>query len=128
MGILSDELAKVVFRKRRGYRFTQDDLGHRIGVSGSYISGIELGKTSPRLSELEDMAAHFRTTAMAMLQEAAQKEEGFVPAANAPRGEDTLDAIAADLSPAHRRLAREFLIFLRERERVDRSLDVTADA
>lgn len=123
MGILSDEICKVVHRKRRGYRFTQEDLGTRIGVSGSYISGIENGKTSPRVVELEDMAAHFRTTAVAMILEAAQAGEGWVPTAGVPPGEDTLDAIAADLSPAHRQLAREFLIFLRERERVDRALE-----
>ncbi|HQZ71601.1 MAG: helix-turn-helix domain-containing protein [Anaerolineae bacterium] len=123
MGILSDEICKVVHRKRRGYRFTQDDLGTRIGVSGSYISGIENGKTSPRVVELEDMAAHFRTTAVAMILEAAQASEGWVPTEGVPHGEDTLDAIAADLSPAHRQLAREFLIFLRERERVDHALE-----
>ena len=122
MGILSDELCKVVHRKRRGYRFTQEDLGGRIGVSGSYISGIENGKTSPRVAELEDMAAHFRCTAVSMILEAAQAGEGWVPTANAPKAEDGLDAIAADLSPAHRQLAREFLIFLRERERVDGAL------
>lgn len=122
MGILSDEICKVVHRKRRGYRFTQEDLGNRIGVSGSYISGIENGKTSPRVVELEDMAAHFRTTAVAMILEAAQAMEGWVHTANAPQAEEGLDDIAADLSPGHRLLAREFLIFLRERERVDHAL------
>ena len=51
MSKLGDEIAKIVFRKRRGFRFTQADLGNRIGVSGSYISAIEAGKSSPRISE-----------------------------------------------------------------------------
>jgi transcriptional regulator with XRE-family HTH domain len=124
MGVLSDELSNVLKRKRKAFRFTQDDLGHRIGVSGSYISTLESNKASPRVNELEDLAACFRTTAFAMLEEAARAGERFVPAtpdvAPAATG---LDAIAADLSPGHRNLAREFLLFLRERERVDRPVE-----
>jgi transcriptional regulator with XRE-family HTH domain len=119
MGVLGDELAKVLLRKRRAFRFTQADLGERIGVSGSYISSLETGKASPRISELEDLAAHFRTTAIEMIQDAATAQERFVAA---PTYEDPrfgLDAIAADLSPEHRALGREFLVFLRERARVD---------
>lgn len=118
VGLLSDELAKILFRKRRSFRFTQNDLGGRIGVSGSYISTLESGKASPRLSELEGLATHFRTTAVELVLEAARASESFVPA-SAPVAPDGLDAIAADLSPSHRQLAREFLLFLRERERVD---------
>jgi transcriptional regulator with XRE-family HTH domain len=117
MGLLSDELAKVIFRKRRAFRFTQSDLGERIGVSGSYISTLESGKASPRVSELEDLAAHFRTTALDLVLEAARASETFTPAAAPP--DDGLDVIAADLDSASRELAREFLVFLRERERVD---------
>ena len=56
MGILSDEICKVVHRKRRGYRFTQEDLGSRIGVSGSYISrfgrGIFVSGASPSRAQI----------------------------------------------------------------------------
>jgi transcriptional regulator with XRE-family HTH domain len=121
MGVLGDELAKVLLRKRRAYRFTQADLGTRIGVSGSYISSLEAGKASPRIAELEDMAAHFRTTALELIQEAASAEERFVAAARPDEPKLGLDAIAADLRPEHRTLVREFLVFLRERERVDRA-------
>ena len=117
MGMLGDELARVIHRKRRGSRFTQADLGDKIGTSGSYISGLENGKSSPRIAELEDMAACFRTTAFEMIQEAIQTGERFVVVSETTG--DGLDAIAADLSLEHRRLAREFLLFLRERERVD---------
>jgi len=119
MGILSEEIAKVIHRKRRAFRFTQADLGQRIGVSGSYLSSLESGKSSPRIAELEDLATHFRTTADEMIREAMSAGERFVPVTEAPTGEG-LDAIAADLGIEHRRLAREFLLFLRERERVDR--------
>jgi transcriptional regulator with XRE-family HTH domain len=118
MGILTDELANVLKRKRHAFRFTQDDLGRKINVSGSYISTLESGKASPRVLELEELAACFRTTAMAMLEEASRAGERFVPAMETGRP-GTLDAIAADLSPARRALAEDFLLFLREREKVD---------
>lgn len=119
MGVLNDELANILRRKRRAFRFTQEDLGRRIGVSGSYISTLEGGKASARLSELEDLAVHFRTTAFALIEEAARAEERFVAAQPTPQDAVGLDVIAADLSPAGRAMAREFLLFLRERERVD---------
>lgn len=121
MSKLGDDLAKVLFRKRRGFRFTQADLGGRIGVSGSYISSLEAGKSSPRLSELEDMAAHFRTTAFELIQEAYLAGEQFIPAILLETGGPGLDELAADLTPEQRAFAREFLLFLRERERVDRA-------
>lgn len=121
MSKLGDDLAKVLFRKRRGFRFTQADLGGRIGVSGSYISSLEAGKSSPRLSELEDMAAHFRTTAFELIQEAYLAGEQFIPAVQLETGGPGLDELAADLTPEQRAFAREFLLFLRERERVDRA-------
>lgn len=120
MGVLHDELAKVLHRKRRAFRFTQSDLGSRIGMSGSYISSLESAKASPRIGELEELATHFRTTAFDMIKEAMSAGERFVPSAETTG--DGLDAVAADLSLEHRLLAREFLLFLRERERVDRAL------
>jgi transcriptional regulator with XRE-family HTH domain len=120
MGILSEEIAKVIHRKRRGFRFTQSDLGQRIGVSGSYISSLESGKASPRIVELEELATHFRTTAADMIEEAMSAGKRSVPITET-RGAEGLDAIAADLSLEHRRVAREFLLFLRERERVDKA-------
>jgi len=120
---LGEEVARIVQRKRRAFRFTQSDVGSRIGVSGSYVSGIENAKTSPRLAEVEAMAMLFRTTAMEMLFEAQSAGEAFVPVTRPEGGAAALaaglDEIAAELSPETRRLAREFLIFLRERERVD---------
>ena len=113
---LSEELAKVLHRKRRGFRFTQADLGRRIDVSGSYISSLENG---PRVAELEGLATHFRTTAFEMLQEAHSAGQQYVPALTLETGGPSLDEIAAELKPATRRMAMDFLLFLREREKVD---------
>jgi transcriptional regulator with XRE-family HTH domain len=122
MGILSDEIAKVLHRKRRNFRFTQADLGERIGVSGSYISTLEAGKASPRIGELEDLAVHFRTTAFELIREANASQEGYVAMVATPDVDLGLDDIAADLTPELQAFAREFLLFLRERERVDKAL------
>ena len=119
MGVLGDELARVLLRKRRAYRFTQSDLGARIDVSGSYISSLETGKASPRISDLEALAIHFRTTALELIREAASAQERFVTVAPPDEASIGLDTIAADLGPESRALAREFVVFLRERERVD---------
>jgi transcriptional regulator with XRE-family HTH domain len=117
MGSLGDELAGVLHRKRRAYRFTQADLASRIGVSGSYISSLETGKASPRISELEDLAASFRTTAMELVLEAASADQRYVASLQKEQPGLGLDAIARDLPPEQQALAREFLLFLRERGR-----------
>ncbi len=117
MGVLSEEIAKVLHRKRRNHRYTQADLGALIGVSGSYISTLENGRASPRLSELEALATHFRTTALDLIEEAARGGEAFIPAA--PDAHLDLDEIASSLSPEDRALARDFLLLLRDRGLVD---------
>jgi len=117
MGSLGEELAKVLHRKRRAFRFTQADLGTRIGVSGSYISSLESGKASPRLAELEALAVHWRTTALELIMDAARADERFVAALREGEPRLGLDALAEDLPPERRALAREFVIFLRERAR-----------
>ena len=53
MASLNERIGDVVKRKRQRDRLTQADLGARIGVSGSYISGVEAAQTSPRITELE---------------------------------------------------------------------------
>lgn len=115
-GRLSEDIGKIVHRKRRAFRFTQSDLGERIGVSGSYISAIENGKTSPRIEEIEGLAANFRTTAIELINEALAEGESHVPIAALQTGGPGLDAIAGDLSPAGVRLARDLVLFLRQRE------------
>jgi predicted transcriptional regulator len=48
---------------RQRDRYTQADLGARIGTCGSYIAVIESVSTSARISEVEALATVFRTTA-----------------------------------------------------------------
>jgi transcriptional regulator with XRE-family HTH domain len=111
---LNDRLGEVVKRKRQRDRFTQADLGARIGVSGSYISGIETAQTSPRITELEGLATVFRTTAFELISEAA-KLDGYKFSAST-RDRDAFLTLYDSLSPEHQKQARNFLLFLREQQ------------
>ena len=74
MPTLNERLGEVIKRKRQRDRFTQADLGAKIGVSGSYISAIESANSSPRIGELEGLATAFRTTAYDLITEAAGRD------------------------------------------------------
>ena len=94
--------------------------GLRLDLRSAFREAVEGRRRVERTNlsvELEDLATHFRTTAFEMIREAAHAEEGFVVATLPP--ELGLDDIAADLTAEHQALARDFLLFLRERERVD---------
>jgi transcriptional regulator with XRE-family HTH domain len=114
MGTLNERIGDVVKRKRQRDRLTQSDLGGRIKVSGSYISSIESAQTSPRVSELEDLAAVFRTTAFELISEAA-KEDGY-KFSETTRERSAFLALFDGLTPEHQRMARAFLLFLREQQ------------
>jgi transcriptional regulator with XRE-family HTH domain len=114
MGSLNDRIGEVVKRKRQRDRLTQSDLGAKIGVSGSYISSIESSTTSPRISEIEALAAVFRTTAFDLISEGA-KEDGY-KFSEATRERSAVLALFDSLSPESQRMARAFLIFLREQQ------------
>src|SRR5262245_42723820 len=109
MSTLNDRVGDVVKRKRQRDRLTQADLGARIKVSGSYISSIESAQTSPRISELEDLAAVFRTTAFEMISEAA-KEDGY-KFSESTRERSAFLALFDGLTPDNQRMARAFLLF-----------------
>jgi transcriptional regulator with XRE-family HTH domain len=109
---LNERLADIVKRKRQRDRFTQSDLGARIGTSGSYISAIESASTSPRISEIEALASVFRTTAFDMIIEAAKQDAYTFSASNRER--DAFLSIYDALSPEHKKQARTYLLFLRE--------------
>ncbi|MBK9942510.1 MAG: helix-turn-helix domain-containing protein [Kouleothrix sp.] len=112
MATLNERLADIVKRKRQRDRFTQSDLGARIGTSGSYISAIESASTSPRISEIEALASVFRTTAFDMIIEAAKQDAYTFSASNRER--DAFLSIYDALSPEHKKQARTYLLFLRE--------------
>ena len=95
-------------------RLTQSDLGGRIGVSGSYISGIESGQTSPRIAELEALGTVFRTTAFDLIVEAA-KQDGYT-FSSSNRERDAFLSLYDSLSPENKKQARNFLLFLREQQ------------
>jgi transcriptional regulator with XRE-family HTH domain len=115
MASLNERIGEVIKRKRQRDRLTQADLGKRIDASGSYISGIESGQTSVRISELEGLAVAFRTTAFDMISEAAKADESY-NFGETNRERNTFLTLYDQLTPEHRELARKFLLFLREQQ------------
>lgn len=114
MPTFNERIGEVVKRKRQRDRFTQADLGAKIGVSGSYISAIESANTSPRISELEGLATVFRTTAFDLISEAAKQDNYKFSESNRER--DAFLSLYDTLSPEHQKQARNFLLFLREQQ------------
>lgn len=112
MPSLNERIGEVIKRKRTRDRLTQADLGSRIGVSGSYISSVESGTTGVRITELEGLAAVFRTTAVDLINEAAGRDAYKFSASNRER--DAFLTIYDGLTDEHKRQARNFLLFLRE--------------
>ncbi len=112
MPTLNERIGEVIKRKRSRDRLTQNDLGGRIGVSGSYISGVEAGTTGVRITELEGLATAFRTTAIELINEAAGKDEYKFTSSNRER--DAFLSLYDGLNPEYKKQARNFLLFLRE--------------
>ena len=112
MSNLSEQLGAIVKRKRTRDRLTQNDLGARIGVSGSYISAVESGTTSPRIAELEGLALAFRTTALEMISEAASTETKTY--SDSRREQESLLSVFGALTPERRQQVLEFVLFQRE--------------
>ena len=117
MATLNERISEIVKSKRQRDRLTQSDLGSKIGVSGSYISGIESGHTSPRLVELEALASIFRTTAFDLITEAAQPDKRTFSDANRER--NAFLGLYDALAPESQKMARAFLLFLREQQERD---------
>jgi transcriptional regulator with XRE-family HTH domain len=114
MPTFNERIGEVVKRKRQRDRFTQADLGAKIGVSGSYISAIESANTSPRISELESLAVVFRTTVFDLISEAAKQDNYKFSESNRER--DAFLSLYDTLSPENQKQARNFLLFLREQQ------------
>ncbi len=115
MATLNENVCEILRRKRKVFRYTQEDLGNRIARSGSYISAIEGNKTSPTIEELEKLSTQFRTTALDIIEEAASLESR-VFRAKKPGEAETLLSLIETLSPQRQQMAREFLLFLQERD------------
>ena len=114
MPSFNERIGEIIKRKRQRDRFTQADLGARIGTSGSYISAIESATTSPRVSEIESLATVFRTTAFDLISEAAKQDNYTFSESNRER--DAFLSLYDSLSPEHKKQARNFLLFLREQQ------------
>ena len=114
MPTLNERIGEVIKQKRQRDRLTQSDLGARIGVSGSYISSLESAQTSPRISEIEGLAAVFRTTAYELITEAAQPDPRTFSAANRER--NAMLGIYDALVPDRQQQAKTFMLFLREQQ------------
>ncbi|HEU5086520.1 MAG TPA: helix-turn-helix transcriptional regulator [Roseiflexaceae bacterium] len=122
MGTLNERLGDVVKRKRQRDRLTQADLGSRIGVSGSYISSIESAQSSARITEIEQLATVFRTTAFDLLSEAAKEDNYRFSEANRERS--AFLSLYDQLAPEQQKMARAFLLFLREQQDKPAAADV----
>ena len=121
MPTFSENVGEVIKRKRKRYRFTQTELGGRIGVSGSYISSLETGQASPRLEELESLATQFHTTALDLIHEAVSFDARvFQPDTHEKQ---KLLALFDSLPAERRRQATEYLVFLTQLERGEGSAD-----
>jgi transcriptional regulator with XRE-family HTH domain len=114
MTTLNERLGEIIKRKRQRDRYTQADLGSRIGASGSYVGAIEAATTSPRISEVELLATVFRTTAFDLISEAAKQDNYTFSESNRER--DAFLSLYDSLSPEHKKQARNFLLFLREQQ------------
>ncbi len=112
MSSLSENIGAIVKRKRTRDRLTQNDLGGRIGVSGSYISAVESGTTSARISEIEGLALAFQTSALEMISEAASSATKIY--SDDRREQEALLSVFTTLSPERRQQVYDFVIFQRE--------------
>ncbi|MEI7645966.1 MAG: helix-turn-helix transcriptional regulator [Chloroflexales bacterium] len=112
MANLNERIGEAIKRKRQRDRLTQNDLGGKIGVSGSYISGVESGQTGVRITELEALATCLRTTAIDLINEAAGRDE--YKFTTETRERDAFLTLYDGLSVEHKQQARTFLMFLRE--------------
>ncbi|MFD3165874.1 helix-turn-helix domain-containing protein [Herpetosiphon sp. NSE202] len=112
MASLSEAIGAIIKRKRTRDRLTQNDLGAKVGVSGSYISAVEAGNTSPRIAEVEGIAQVFRTTALEMISEAASSETKIY--SDSRREQEALLSIFTTLSPDRRQQVYEFVLFQRD--------------
>jgi transcriptional regulator with XRE-family HTH domain len=111
-GDMATNIGPVIRRYRERYRLTQQDLVDyaRLDRSSSYISAIEIGRTSPTLAELEAIAQVFRTTAIGLIQE-AQEDASDVGVKEKLKAESLFE----QLSEADRSLVLDFMVMLRER-------------
>jgi transcriptional regulator with XRE-family HTH domain len=108
------EIGRLLRRRREWARISQQELVVHTGLdrSSSYISGIENGRTSPTVEELDRLCRYFRTNLIDFLRECGGDEaESGSPRSGTAEEERLLRAFAA-LSAADQLLAAEMVELL----------------
>ncbi|MCS6773993.1 MAG: helix-turn-helix transcriptional regulator [Anaerolineae bacterium] len=118
---MPESLGYVLKRLREKRHYTQQEVVERSGLdrSASYISSIETNKTSPTVEELEALAVVYGTTVFDILSQA----KGIDPKWDFTPNPDVrlLFSFYESLSPERRKVALEFVQFLAEKERMEKS-------
>jgi transcriptional regulator with XRE-family HTH domain len=66
---LSQLLGQVIRRRRENSGLTQEDLGHRSGLSRNYVGMLERGERSPTVHVIYQLAIAMETTMSVLIQE-----------------------------------------------------------
>lgn len=120
---MSINVGPVVRRLRERHRMTQQELVEYTGLdrSSSYISSIETGRTSPTLSELEQIARVYQVPLRELLQEDGGEAQAAAGEPIADRLGPRLAALYENLLPEDQELAVELLQLLADRQRRQRA-------
>ena len=109
-------IGSLLKRQRDRHGWTQQEVVDRAGLdrSSSYLSGIETGKTSPTIAELEALARLFGTTAVDVLREATgiTPDFEFEPNSDLSR----LVTLYQALDPLEKESGLAYLEFLLDRQ------------
>jgi transcriptional regulator with XRE-family HTH domain len=118
---MADSLGYLLKRLRERKHYTQQEVIERSGLdrSSSYISSLETNKTSPTIEELEALAVVYSTTVFDILSDAKDIKPDWSFAPN-PDIQLLLNFYQS-LSPERKKTALEFVQFMAEKERMERS-------
>jgi transcriptional regulator with XRE-family HTH domain len=115
------EIGPTLRRRREWARLTQQELiDHtRMDRSASYISALETGRSSPTLTELEQLARYFRVSVIELLEEASNDSarRGAAGAAPSPDEDDRVQRAFGALDEEQQELTLEFMQLLARRRK-----------
>ena len=66
---LEQLFGRILRRRREKAGFTQEDLGHKAGLSRNYVGMLERGERTPTLTALRQLARALGTTMSSLIQE-----------------------------------------------------------
>ena len=118
---MADSLGYLLKRLRERKHYTQQEVIERSGLdrSASYISSLETNKTSPTLEELEALAVVYSTTVFDILSDVKDIKPDWNFAPN-PDIQLLLNFYQS-LSQERKKTALEFVQFMAEKERMEKS-------